>query len=129
MQVIYRANDGTEFDNTGDCLEYETKSKYLNYYTLADEVAGMYCRQVRPLGEFIIQNIEELSSTISANLKKPPESLEFTAGQPIRVRDSESSSWETAVFVRYNPDSEFPYSCEWGGSFKNEVAWRYAKAI
>jgi hypothetical protein len=144
MQVVYRANDGTEFNLKDECQHYElqcnktrTKDKYINYPELHENVYNHCCIHIGKFpgnntelfntAAFIIDNIELLSLMIAADLKPVDKSEEFTAGQTILVRDREFDDWEEKVFVRYEPNDIYRYECE---SCEDCILpWKYAKSL
>ena len=55
MNIIYRASDGTEFNNAEDCKIYEDKK--LAQYELIEEI--VYMRKNSPIQFIKVQNVEE----------------------------------------------------------------------
>jgi hypothetical protein len=138
MRTIYKANDRTEFNLKDECQQHDLQtklSKYKNYTELHENVYDLCCVHIKNNTElfttaaFIIDNIELLSTMITADLKPIVKLGEFIAGQTILVRDCEFDDWQEVLFVQYGHDDTYPYICEPRSVHGRKVGWEYAKSI
>jgi hypothetical protein len=137
MQVVYRANDGTEFNLKDECQHYElqcnktrTKDKYINYPELHGAINDKWLKSEELTAAFIISSIEELNTLITGALKQMDKPEEFIAGQTILVRDNVTEEWVDSVFIRNGDNCDFPFVCEHFeyGAWEYEE-WKYAKSL
>jgi hypothetical protein len=136
MRTIYEANDGSHFNSSEECKQHDLQtklSKYKNYTELHENVYDLCCIHIRNGTElfttaaFIIDNIELLSTMITADLKPVVKSEEFMAGQTILVRDYDWVDWKEKVFVRYDHGAVYPYICQYTKC--HTEPWKYAKSL
>lgn len=133
MKIIYKANDGTEFDTAEQCTAYES----LNTEAVK-AIQALWTESPFSCSEFIIINIKEINSIIDKyTVDKQSEEFKvlgwsiLPSGTSVRVKNNEMDEWIYGVLVAYHKIDMYPFRIKYIKDQDNYVyqSFKYCELV